>query len=120
MMSLARNRRTIWVSNPQGDPQPVLDAAGNETSEYRQDYTAPVQLAYNVSAATGEAVEEAFGAFTDYSRAVSTCDPDCPLRVGSHVWFGINPDGNTPHNYEVVRVADSLNSRLIALREVMA
>ena len=120
MMSLVQNQRPLYYANPVGEPAAVTNESGDETSEYSQNYSKPQLIMCNVSAATGEAMEEAFGAFTDYSRVVSTCDTNCPLAIGSRVWFGITPVNDTPHNYEVVRVADALNSLLIALREVMA
>jgi hypothetical protein len=57
-----------------------------------------------------------FGALTGYSRMVSYSGDTCPLDEGTLVWFGVNVSG--PHNYVVVKVADSKNGYLIALREV--
>lgn len=106
----------MWYANLESST-PVVTEDGNETGESDDKFTdPPVELSVNVSAATGQAVAEAFGAFTDYSRAISTCDMDCPLKVGSRVWFGVEPPAE--HNYVVVRRADSLNCLLYALREV--
>lgn len=116
MRSLNRNKRRIWYANLESST-PVTDADGNETGESDDKFTdPPVELWLNISAATGQAVAEAFGAFTDYNRAISTCDLDCPLKEGSRVWFGSDPSAD--HNYVVVRRADSLNSLLYALKEV--
>lgn len=116
MRSLQRNMRELWYANLESST-PVYDEWGNETGETDDAYTSPpVAFSANVSAATGQAAAEAFGAFTDYSRVISTCDMDCPLKVGTRVWFGAEPTKD--HNYVVVRIADSLNALLIALKEV--
>lgn len=116
MRDLQRNKRTIWYANHIRD-ETVVDEFGNETSETLPVYTDPVQLRVNISGATGEAVAEVFGAFTDYSRTITTADVHCPLKQYSRVWFGVDPASNS-HNYEVVRVADTLNGLAYALREV--
>ena len=118
MRSLRRNERTIWYSTFVSST-PIVDEWGNETGETDDVFTDPPgELRANISAASGQAAAEAFGAFTDYSRVISTCDMDCPLAVGSRVWFGVGPSPEQPHNYIVVRRADSINSILIALKEV--
>lgn len=116
MRDLERNKRTIWYANHIRD-ETVVGEFGNETSETLPVYTDPVQLRVNISGATGEAAAEVFGAFTDYSRTITTSDIHCPLKQHSRVWFGVDPTSST-HNYEVVRVADTLNGLSYALREV--
>lgn len=116
MRELNRNKRELWYANLISS-EPVKDEWGNETGESDDTFSdPPVKLYLNVSAATGQAAAEAFGAFTDYSRVISTCDLACPLQIGSRVWFDTQPPKS--HNYVVVRKADSLNSLLIALKEV--
>ena len=116
MRSLERNKRILWYANLIKSDD-IDDEWGYDTGEDNEVYTdPPVELHMNVSAATGEAAAEAFGAFTDYSRVISTCDLQCPLEIGSRVWFGVKPDED--HNYIVTRKADSLNALLIALKEV--
>lgn len=116
MRSLERNKRPLYYSNPTGEKEPILDDDGYETGDEREVFTDPVLLPINVSAASGAAAAEAFGAFTDYSRTLSTCDLDCPFKVGTRIWFNIHPPD--PHNYIVTRVADSVNCMLYALKEV--
>jgi hypothetical protein len=43
-------------------------------------------------------------------------DNRCPIEEDSILWFGVEP--NQPHNYIVVRKADSKNGILYALQEV--
>lgn len=115
MRSLRRNKRTLYYALHIKD-KPIVDEYGNETSETEPVYTTPEELHGNVSAATGEDVAQAFGNFTNYSRALCVSDNACPLEVRSIVWFGV--DVGRPHNYEVTRKADSKNGILYALQEV--
>ena len=115
MRDFARNKRQLWYANMVSE-EPVTDEWGYETGETNVVYEEPVLAAYNVSGASGEAAAEAFGAFTDYSRTISTCDKQHPFKIGTRVWFGVNPPSG--HNYVVSKVADSLNSVLVALKEV--
>ncbi len=116
MRDLVRNRRPVWYSNIVSE-RPQLDEFGNDTGESVKVYGEPVLTDYNVSAATGGAIAEAFGAFADYSRVICTADARAPFVVGTRIWFGVDP-AKSGHNYTVVKVADSLNGTLYALREV--
>ena len=109
MRTLKRNTRAVVYENVIST-EPIKDAYGNDTLEVRKVYGAPVTAHWNVSAAVGEEANEIFGDLTDYSRTVSLCG-DCPVFEGDMVTF----DGAT---YRVVRIADSKNGYLIALREV--
>lgn len=109
MRTLKRNARRVTYENVIGT-EPIKDAYGNDTLEVKKLYGAPVTAHWNVSAAVGEEANEIFGDLTDYSRTVSLCG-DCPVFEGDRVTF----DSTT---YRVVRIADSKNSYLIALREV--
>jgi hypothetical protein len=96
--------------------EPILDEYGNDTLEVRTIYGDPKSLEVNVSANVGQDAVNVFGSITGYSRTVSYVGTDCPIVEGSRVWFGVNT--TVPHNYIVVKVADSKNGYLIALREV--
>lgn len=111
MRTLKRNLRDVTYENIQA-LEPIQDAYGNDTLEVRKIYAAPVQAQWNVSAAVGEEANEIFGDLTDYSRTVTLCG-DCPVFEGDRVTFG----GKT---YTVVKIADSKNGYLLALREVVA
>lgn len=115
MRDLLRNKRKIWYANFVSSSI-KYDDNGNEMGAV-DEYTDPALLRINVSAATGEAAAEAFGAFTDYNRTLATADMSCPLQEGSHVWFGVEPEAET-YNYVVVKSADSVNGLLFALKEV--
>lgn len=96
--------------------EPIKDEYGNDTLEVRNTYGPPTLLRAIVSANAGQEAVNVFGALTGYSRMVSYNGNSCPLDEGSLVWFGVDVSG--PHNYVVVKVADSKNGYLIALREV--
>lgn len=115
MRSMQRSWRDLYYAALTGS-EPIKDEYGNDTLEVRNTYGPPTLLRANVSANAGQEAVTVFGALTGYSRTVSYFGGDCPLDEGSLVWFGVSPD--RPHNYVVVKVADSKNGYLIALREV--
>lgn len=115
MRSLQRNWREIHYAVPVGT-EPILDDYGNDTLEVRQIYGDIGKLPVNISANAGQEAVNIFGSQTEYSRTISYVGQNCPLVEGARVWFGVPVDG--PHNYLVVRVADSKHSYMIALREV--
>lgn len=115
MRNLERNKRPMYYALKIGEEK-ILDEYDNETGESRPLYGPPVLLPANVSAASGTDAVEAFGNFTHYTRTVCIADRNCPLDEASIVWFGIPL--TLPHNYLVVRKADSKNGILYALQEV--
>lgn len=115
MRTLNRNKRKIYYANRVSET-PLYDEYGNETGEVIPLYGATTELMCNVSATSGEEAVQAFGSFTDYSRTICVSDVNCPITEDSIVWFGI--DSSEPHNYIIVRKADSKNGIMYALREV--
>jgi hypothetical protein len=115
MRSLQRSWREIHYAAPIG-VEPILDEYGNDTLEVRQIYGDQAKLPVNISANAGQDAVNTFGSQTEYSRTISYVGLNCPLVEGARVWFGI--PASDPHNYLVVKVADSKNGYLIALREV--
>lgn len=116
MRSLNRNTRPMYYAN-MISMEPIMDEYGNETLEVQTVYDTPALLPANVSANVGQEAVDTFGSQTEYSRTVSITG-FCPLVEGSKVWFGV--DTTEPNNYTVVKVADSKNGYLVALREVSA
>ena len=118
MRNLNRNKRDLWYTVPVGST-PILDEYGNDTLEVEWMFSSPLPFQANVSANVGQEAIEVFGSQTEYSRTVSIAGSECPLVEGSRVWFGVEPNEQASnHNYTVVRVADSKNGYLVALREV--
>ena len=115
MRSLNRNKRKIYYALRTGDTANI-DEYGNETGECTPTYGEKIALMCHVSAATGEEAVQAFGSFTGYSRTMCVADNGCPIKEDSIIWFGTEPP--SPHNYIVVRKADSKNGILYALQEV--
>ena len=117
MRNLIRNRRSLWYAVPVGST-PILDEYGNDTLEVEAAFSSPLPFQANISANAGQEAIEVFGSQTGYSRTVSITG-ECPLIEGSRVWFGIEPnEQENNHNYTVIRVADSKNGYLVALRGV--
>ena len=115
MRSLQRNWRDMHYAVLLGT-EPIKDEYGNDTLEVKQTYGSPTPIRVNISANAGQEAVSVFGSLTGYSRTVSYVGERCPLDEGTLVWFGVDTSG--PHNYIVVKVADSKNAYLIALREV--
>lgn len=115
MRSLQRNTRKLFYDVPTST-EPILDEYGNDTLERKTVYSDPLPMNANVSANVGEDAVSVFGSMTEYSRTITYAGNSCPLVEGSRVWFGV--DTTAPNNYVVVKVADSKNGYLIALREV--
>lgn len=110
MRSLQRNWREISYIAPIST-ESIVDEYGNDTLEMKTVYSDPVTLRVNVSANAGQEAVEVFGALTDYSRTITYCGTECPLFEGCLVTFA-------NRTYSVIKVADSKNGFLIALREV--
>jgi len=115
MRTLNRNKRQIYYALLSGEAT-SYDEYGNETGDPMPVYGDAVELRSNISAATGADAVQAFGNFTNYSRTMCVSDPNCPIDEDTIVWFGATPPD--PHNYIVVRKADSKNGVLYALQEV--
>lgn len=115
MRSMQRNWRTLRYATLISS-EPIKDEYGNDTLEVKNTYAPAVELHANVSANVGQEAVNVFGSLTGYNRTISYVGESCPLLEGTIVWFGVDVSG--PHNYVVVKVADSKNGYMIALREV--
>ena len=116
MRSLKRNQREIWYAL-YGDGTPVVDGDGFKTGETSVGYSKPVKAKMNVSGGRGRAEAEIFGMDNPFTRSAVTDDMKTPFDTTTVFWFGKTPaDG--AYNYTCTGVADSLNCRVIALREV--
>lgn len=115
MRSMQRSWRDLHYAALIGT-DPIKDEYGNDTLEVKNTYGPTHRLRANVSANVGQEAVNVFGSLSGYNRTVSYSGDNCPLDEGYAVWFGA--DVNGPHNYVVVKVADSKNGYLIALREV--
>ena len=116
MRTLERNKQLIYYSLYQ-DKVPLLDEYGNETGEYEITYTLPAPLKINVSPPSGESVNLPFGNLEGYDKILVTNDLSLPIDEQSILWID-DLDTTKPHNYEVKKVAKSLNTIQIAVRKV--
>ncbi|MBR5873110.1 MAG: hypothetical protein IKY90_01060 [Oscillospiraceae bacterium] len=115
MRTLNRNKRQIYYALYLGETA-LVDERGKETGEYAQTYGDKVSLMVNISASAGEEAVNAFGGFTDYSRAITVAG-QCEMDENTVIWFGVDPQ-TEPYNYIVTRKADSKNGVIYALQEV--
>lgn len=113
MRTLERNKRKYYYAVPMGTEE-IKDEWGNLTGEVKKIYSEPKEAYENISASTGNETTQIFGNITAYARVL--VDSQNVLSEGCRVWFGVEID--KPHNYEVIKVADSKNEILVALQEV--
>lgn len=112
MRSLEKNKRKMMYALPTGT-ESIKDEWGNDTLEVKRLYTDFTEYKANISSAVGEEAVRAFGSLTSYSRTICVAEKNCPIAVeGALIQF-------ESKMYEVVKVADSLNGFLIAVREVV-
>lgn len=117
MHDLQRNKRQIYYALRTGETDNV-DRNGNKTGTKRQTYSSPVKFEVNISGGRGTAENDAFGANVIYTATLCTADIDCPIDVQSIIWIDRDPT-KTPYNFVVAAPPiKTLNSILIAIREV--
>ena len=115
MQSLARNQQTIYYSLYKGTTEAV-DSDGNYTGEYTNEYDTPVAIDACVSASRGSSDIDLFGINVSYTNTLIVDDIDCPITETTRLW--IDMPTTSPHNYEVVQVAKSLNHIAYAVKQV--
>lgn len=144
MRTLKRNKQTIYYCLFEGKV-PILDEYGNETTEYIVQFSDPVRLDANVSAAIGYSQTEQFGNSMDYDKVIVTGWMECPIDENSVLFIDKEPEFtevstnriiesttlygddtvlpetvSVPvYDYVVRRVAKSLNSISIAASKVV-
>lgn len=116
MRTNQRNKRKVWYALYQGVTETV-DADGNYTGEYEITYTDPVEAKMNVSGGRGQADIDVFGIDNPFTRTAITDDLTTPFDTDTIFWFGADPQ-TEPHNYRCTGVADTVNTRTIALAEI--
>ena len=134
MRCLERNKKPIWYANRTGESY-ATDANGLKTGEKVQAYNTPQQMRCSLSISSGAnnigsqgmATLNSYGIETGYTHNAVTEDMNCPLNEDGIVWYERTPtievNGKTvavPHNYVVVRKAESLNHLIYYLKEVDA
>ena len=116
MRTLEINKQPMWYALLTGKTE-VIDEYGNHTGVFELTYSKPVYYPVNMSESRNIVKHEAFGVTADYDRTFVTTDMSCPISEDTIIWFGADPT-TEPHNYVVHRIANSLNSITIAIRQV--
>lgn len=121
MKCLERNKSTFHYCLFK-EKEPILDANGNKTGEYRLIYEDPVEMKANISPATGESQVEQFGTSLQYDKVIVIDDTACPIDENTVLFVDSQPsfnnDGTPLFDYIVKKVAESLNSISIAISKV--
>ena len=122
MKNLRRNRSRFYYAR-YVSKIPVRDEYGNLTGEYNIQYSDPIEVWGNVSAARGEATTRQFGEDEGYDRVIVLDDPTIPIDTTSVLWVDSSPEYDdvgkvSPYDYIVKKVAVSLNSVSIAVSKV--
>ena len=144
MHVLERNKEYLWYANPTGETY-ATDANGYKTGEREITYVTPTKVKMSMAISSGAnnlgsqgmAELERYGIATGYTHMAVTDDMDCPMGEESLVWYKIEPtrietreriiNGQrqevqtlipVPHNFKVVRKAQSLNHLIYYLKEV--
>ena len=144
MHVLERNKEYLWYANQTGETY-ATDANGYKTGERKITYATPTKVKMSMAISSGAnnlgsqgmAELERYGIATGYTHRAVTDDMDCPMGEESLVWYKIEPtrietreriiNGQrqevqtlipVPHNFKVVRKAQSLNHLIYYLKEV--
>ena len=123
MRTMTRNRRTFYeaalVSSAMGQ-----DADGNYTEEVKT-YSTPTERKGSITPANGQADTNLFGVNEIYDKVITLNLGENYLKVGSVLWVDTMPEideetgkTDTPYDYIVVKVAESLNFVNVAIRKV--
>lgn len=132
MRCMVRNKVRFFYALYEGK-QPIKDEWGNMTGEYETVYGKPTECYANISPAVGETAARQFGENVDYDKVVVMDNSAPPIDEYSELWVDTMPqldaDGNllldadgmeiTPHDYDVKKVARSLNSVSYAIHKVI-
>ena len=112
MRNLKKNQRKLYYAPFMGT-ESIIDAYGNETLQAKKIYGEKTELWVNYSTNTGQVDNQTFGDITNYSR-VLVFTGKCPLKEKDILWIN-----SEKANYEVIKVADGLNSWLVAVGEIV-
>lgn len=89
-----------------------VDEWGNAIKGYGE----PTPFRIIVSAGTGEATNQSWGANLDYDREMITHDMSCPIDEYSHLWIDASP--NQPYDYIVKATCHTKNCKKYAIKKV--
>lgn len=123
MRSMTRNRRTFYEASLNS-----VTMGQNKDGNYTEEiytYSNPKKREGVITAANGEAVTQLFGTDERYDKVITLNQGEDYLAIGSVLWVDTMPDidedtgkTDTPYDYIVVKVANSLNFVSVAIRKV--
>lgn len=123
MRTMNRNKKWIAYALLEGKAE-IMDGE-RHTGQFKLKFSAPKLIKVSVSAARGAADAELFGVAEQYDKSIILDDKTSELGIceTSRIWIDLLPDPvwddePTPHDYTVVRVAESLNLTVLAVRKV--
>lgn len=130
MRTMTRNRQVFWEAKLLG-AEMGQDADGNYVEE-TFTYSKPSVHNAPITASSGEAQTQLFGANEVYDKVITLNLGEDYLDIASVLWIDtpivLDENGNlkknakgeviTPYNYVVVKVAKSLNFISVAIRKV--
>lgn len=122
MRCLRRNMQEFYYA-PYLGLEEIVDEDGNATGEYARFHGKPIRRLANISPASGEVVAQIFGGDEAYDKIIVTnnaieIDEYAVLWVDAVPQFNADGTTNTPHDYEVKKIAKSLNYTSIAVSKV--
>lgn len=130
MRTMSRNRQVFWESSLETVVM-AQDPDGNYVEETCV-YSNPEKHEAPITPASGETTVQLFGASEIYDKVIVLHEDENFLKVGSILWVStpieLDEDGQlakdekgrikTPHNYIVVKVAETLNFINVAIKKV--
>lgn len=120
MRCMERNKVPFWYCL-YDHTEPLTDVQGNLTGEKRVIYKEAQAFRANISSAMGEAQEEMFGKDTPYDKVIVIADPKFPMDENTVLFVDKEPeyddDGQPLYDYQVEKVARSINSVSYAIRK---
>lgn len=118
MRVLRINKRKLYYREPVSSEMEV-DSDGNLTGEKFTVYGDWVEIMANYSAGHADIGIATYGLRELYDRAIAFEPDKCPLTETSEVYIGEEaPEAETPANYMVSAIKDSINGIIVELRKV--
>ena len=123
MRNLNINKSKLYVLNYRGE-EDVKDDDNNYTGEKTITYTKPIMFMGHISGARGSSQVEMFGTEVNYDKTIIITKQvfdKLKITENSVFFIGIKPiykDNSPQYNYNVVRIAETINEVAIAVRKV--
>ena len=123
MRNLSLNKSPFRYLNYKGEEKAV-DDEGNYTGETTISYTKPYMIMGHISGARGSSQVEIFGTDVDYDKSILLTKQEFDkTKINENSVFFIDKkpiyENNIPlYDYRVVRIAETINEVVIAIKKV--